>query len=203
MSTIYKSAQSTPLSSLSPLNSESRDGGALELGAESAWTRDDTFVTGVERSDSLEVEPSAGDLLSAVCGGGALGAPQNSSTPLHHVDDVVHSENSLDAGVGLDGSTPMNTAPLLGSVNGQRPSMLFSTVDNEPEINVNHSPSVGHLSNAVSWADLPDDDEIGKRTHGNRVERLKNLGFEQGKLAELSFIFFGGKDQLTNWFYEG
>ncbi|KAJ8592296.1 hypothetical protein M405DRAFT_60868 [Rhizopogon salebrosus TDB-379] len=138
MSTISKSAQSTPLSSLSPLNSESRDAGALELGVESAWTRDDTFVTGVERSDSLEVEPSAGDQLSAASAGGALGAPQNSSIPLHHVDDVVHSENFLDAGVGLDGSTPMSIAPLLGSVNGQRPSMLFSTVDDEPEIDVNH-----------------------------------------------------------------
>ncbi|KAJ8592741.1 hypothetical protein M405DRAFT_859535 [Rhizopogon salebrosus TDB-379] len=62
MSTTTKSAQNTPQSSLSPLNSDSRDAGALELGVESTWTRDDTFVTGVERTDSLEVEPSASSL---------------------------------------------------------------------------------------------------------------------------------------------
>jgi hypothetical protein len=39
---------------------------------------------------------------------------------------------------------------------------------------------------------------LGKAYTRDRVEHLKNLGLEQGKLAELSFAFFGGKDQLTN-----
>jgi hypothetical protein len=161
MSTTTKSAQNTPQSSLSPLNSDSRDAGALELGVESAWTRDDTFVTGVERTDSLEVEPSASDLLPAMSVGGALGAPQNSSTPLINLDDAVHTETLLDAGAGTNESTQMSIAPLLGSVNGLGPSMLFSTENDGPEIYVHRSPSTGHLSEAVSWSDLPDNGEIG------------------------------------------
>ncbi|KAJ8580558.1 hypothetical protein M405DRAFT_869391 [Rhizopogon salebrosus TDB-379] len=93
--------------------------------------------------------------------GGALGAPQNSSTPLINIDDAVHTETLLDAGAGTYESTPMSIAPLLGSVNGLGPSMLFSTENDGPEIYIHHSPSTGHLSEAVSWSDLPDNGEIG------------------------------------------
>jgi hypothetical protein len=55
----------------------------------------------------------------------------------------------------------MSIAPLLGSVNGLGPSMLFSTENDGPEIYIHRSPSTRHLSEAVSWSDLPDNGEIG------------------------------------------
>ena len=155
------------LGSDSPLSSKhtserSVDAGTLELGVESTWTRDETFVTVAERSGSLRVEPSTSDQLSAVTAEGALGAPPNPSMPLTNVNEVVHAEDHLDAGVSPNGSTPMIIAPLLGSANGQTRSLLFSTENNQNENNIYRPPSTSHLSNIVSWADSPDDGEIGE-----------------------------------------
>ncbi|KAJ8593756.1 hypothetical protein M405DRAFT_810409 [Rhizopogon salebrosus TDB-379] len=57
MSTTSKNAQSATPNSLSPSSRVSGDAGALELGIESAWTRDDFFVAGVELSESQRAEP--------------------------------------------------------------------------------------------------------------------------------------------------
>jgi hypothetical protein len=68
MLTISKSAQSESAMPklLSPSSRVSGDAGALELSIESAWTRDDFFVAGVELSESQRAEPPTGDLLSAI-----------------------------------------------------------------------------------------------------------------------------------------
>jgi hypothetical protein len=115
-----------------------------------------------EQSGSLRVEPSTSDQLSAVTAEGALGAPPNPSMPLTNVNEVVHAEDHLDAGVSPNGSTPMIIAPLLGSADGQTRSLLFSTENNQNENNIYRPPSTSHILNIVSWADLPDDGEIGE-----------------------------------------
>jgi hypothetical protein len=53
-------------SSLTPLtpSEPEKDEGALGHGVPGAWTQDDMFVTGVERSSSLMVEPSTDGQLS-------------------------------------------------------------------------------------------------------------------------------------------
>ena len=82
MSKTSRSKNSTPQNSLSPSSRVSRDAGALELGVESAWTRDETYITGVERSDSQRAKPPTSDLLSAMDAEGATDAPEDSSPPL-------------------------------------------------------------------------------------------------------------------------
>jgi hypothetical protein len=168
------------LGSDSPLSSNhaserSIDAGTLELGVKSAWTWDETFVTVAERSGSLRVEPSMSDQLSAVTAEGALGAPPNPSMPLTNVNEVVHAEDYLDAGVSPNGSTPMIIALLLGSADGQTRSLLFSTENNQNENNIYHSPSTSHLSNIVSWADSPDDGEIGEVPEFPVLEPIRGL----------------------------
>jgi hypothetical protein len=83
-----------PLSS-NQASERSVDAGTLELGVESTWTRDETFVTVAEQSGSLRVEPSTSDQLSAVTAEGALGAPPNPSTPLTNVNEVVHAKDHV------------------------------------------------------------------------------------------------------------
>jgi len=48
---------------MTPSESE-KDAGALEHGVPGAWTRDETFVTGVERSSSMMAEPSTDGQLN-------------------------------------------------------------------------------------------------------------------------------------------
>ncbi|KAJ8580626.1 hypothetical protein M405DRAFT_847519 [Rhizopogon salebrosus TDB-379] len=153
----------SPLS-LNHTSEKNVDTGTLELGVESTWTWDETFITMIEWSGSLRVEPSTSDQLSAVTAEGALGAPPNSSTPLTYVNKVVHTEDPLDAGISPNGSTPMIIAPLLGtrSANGQTQSLLFSTENGQNENYIYCPLSISHLSNVVSWADSPDDGEIAE-----------------------------------------
>ena len=94
-----RSTKNATPSPLSPLSSVSRDAGALELGVESAWTRDDTFVARVEPSDSSQrAEPPTSDLLSASVVEGALGAPVDSSPPLVSVDGNDLEKENLPIG---------------------------------------------------------------------------------------------------------
>ncbi|KAG2343174.1 hypothetical protein BDR05DRAFT_948285 [Suillus weaverae] len=83
---------SSPLTS-PPMSMKSVDVGTLKLGVESAWTQDDTFVTGIDQSESIHAEaPSSGpidqtmsDLGAAETAVGALDAPVTSSTLLNDV----------------------------------------------------------------------------------------------------------------------
>lgn len=130
---LHKSAQNTPLSSLSPLNSEGRNAGTLKLGVENAWTRDDTFVTGVELSDSQRAEPPTDDQLSVIIAEGTPGVPEESSIPLISIAGKDLEKNLLLSEDSL-GSVPMSMSSLLGSVVGLHPWNLFSPVTRQFEL---------------------------------------------------------------------
>jgi hypothetical protein len=134
MSTTSKNAQSATHNSLSPSSRVSGDAGALELSIESAWTRDDFFVAGVELSESQRAEPPTGDLLSAIAAEGALGAPEDSSPPLI---SVVGNDLEIKLLIGDEnsyGSEPMSISPLLGNIAGLYPRNMSSPVTRQSKI---------------------------------------------------------------------
>ncbi|KAG2150797.1 hypothetical protein DEU56DRAFT_908436 [Suillus clintonianus] len=124
-------------------NERDDDGGALKLGVESSWTRDDASVTGVEWSDSQWAEPPTSDQLTNENVDRALGAPVEMSTPLENVGDEG------------EGSTFMSISPLLGSVAGQPSPILFSSI-NRLSQNNNHTSD---MRSPIIWSDLVDDEE--------------------------------------------
>ncbi|KAG1845718.1 hypothetical protein DFJ58DRAFT_730779 [Suillus subalutaceus] len=69
-----------PLGSPTPTGGLSLNAGALHLGVESAWTRDELIIAGTERSSSRGAEPPTIDQLSTDSWMGALGAPSKAST---------------------------------------------------------------------------------------------------------------------------
>ncbi|KAG1806722.1 uncharacterized protein HD556DRAFT_1436667 [Suillus plorans] len=70
-----------PLNSPIPMGGLSIDPGALDLGVESAWTRGDEVIAGVERSLSLGAKTPTSDQLSTDSWLGALGALSKISSP--------------------------------------------------------------------------------------------------------------------------
>ncbi|KAJ8584107.1 hypothetical protein M405DRAFT_845373 [Rhizopogon salebrosus TDB-379] len=155
MSKTSRSKSSTPQNSLSPSSRVSCDTGTLELGIESTWTRDDTFATGVEWSDSQRAEPPTSGLLSAIDAEGALGAPEDSSPPLVSIDgNDLKIKRILLVDDQDYGSEPMSLSPLLGSIAGLRPHDMSSPVTRQFENNT-------RVLDDVSWADMPVNGDIG------------------------------------------
>jgi hypothetical protein len=129
MSKTSRSKSSTLQNSLSPSSRVSCDAGALELGVESAWTCDNTFVTGVKWSDSQRAEPPTSGLLSTIDAEGALGAPEDSSPLLISVDGNDLEIKRIPLVDDQDySSEPMSLSPLLGSIAGLRPHEISSPV---------------------------------------------------------------------------
>ncbi|KAG0697909.1 hypothetical protein DFH29DRAFT_878387 [Suillus ampliporus] len=151
-----------PRSSPAPTSGLSQDGGTLELGIESAWTRDEMFATGVERSDSLRAEPPTSDQLSTNSLMGALEAPSEYNSPPVIRMESVPLETPLIVSEDSGGSAMMSISPLLESVVGQRylrsEQPLPSTTVPIPHDHGRHSP---RPSENLTWADLPNDDELG------------------------------------------
>jgi hypothetical protein len=155
MSKTSRSKSSTPQNSLSPSSRVSRDAGTLELGVKSAWTRDETYITGVERSDSQRAEPPTSDLLSAMDTEGAQGAPEDSSPPLVSIDGNDLKIKRIPLVDDQDyGSELMSLSSLPGSTAGLRPHKMSSPVTRQFENNT-------RLSDDISWADMPVNDDIG------------------------------------------
>lgn len=112
MSTNSTCAQpASPLHSTHP-SAVSDDAGALELGVESAWTRNDSFVAGADRDSSRWGEPPTDrlrDLGGAECSPRespvlALEAPDASSTPVPTGSDDVKSLTPLMVASPLGGT---------------------------------------------------------------------------------------------------
>ncbi|KAG1839462.1 hypothetical protein DFJ58DRAFT_845706 [Suillus subalutaceus] len=125
------------LGSLTPTGGLSLDAGALHLGVESAWTRNELIIAGAERSSSRGAEPPTIDQLSTDSWMGALGAPSKAST--------LSLKGGKNAGITPDdgkGSAAMSISPLLGSVDGLHTSHI------KPHIHRNF--------------DLPNDGDLGE-----------------------------------------
>jgi hypothetical protein len=141
-----------------------KDVGAPEHGVPGAWTRDDTFVTGVERSSSLMVEPSTDGQLSISharnsSGGSAVGAAEPAAALVvsSMVDDAVekssdepraHLANKISADDAIE-----NTHPAMSDKS--RSSFIITRRARDESAN----KKIGNKRN--SWADLPDDGDLG------------------------------------------
>ncbi|KAG1724943.1 uncharacterized protein EDB91DRAFT_1254994 [Suillus paluster] len=161
MSTTSIDASKNLSQSSSPHRDElSKDRGALELGIESAWTCDETFVTGVKLSDSQRAEPPTSNQLSAKDAEGALGAPIETSTPLIFSNEGNGTKPPSDN--TSRGSAPMSISPLLRSVAGQpSPILLDMAIKNDDSPN-RSTIKMSEPQVNVSWADLPiNDDKLG------------------------------------------
>ncbi|KAG0697854.1 hypothetical protein DFH29DRAFT_878446 [Suillus ampliporus] len=152
-----------PRSSPAPMSGLSQDRGTLELGIESAWTRDKTFATGVERSDSLRAEPPTSDQLSMNSLMGALGAPSDYNSPPVSRTGSDLLEAPLIVSEDSGGSVMMSISPLLESVVGQRYSHLEQPLASMvvPKSH-DHGRRSPRPSEKLTWSDLPNDNQLGE-----------------------------------------
>ncbi|KAG2105019.1 uncharacterized protein F5147DRAFT_775338 [Suillus discolor] len=136
-----------PLSSLAVVSGLSVDAGALDLGVESAWTRD-AAIARVKKSLSLRVEAPTSDQLSTDSWLGALGAPSKTQGP-----------PLTDGG---EGSAMMSISPILGSVSGLQTSHFRICTDRNVDLDTNIQNVAHHSNENISWFDAPNDNDIGE-----------------------------------------
>ncbi|KAG1850430.1 hypothetical protein F4604DRAFT_1687117 [Suillus subluteus] len=148
-----------------PTSVRSVDASTYELGVQSAWTRDDAVVTGVEWSESTCAEPptsgptdqSGSDHMATDPIEEALDALVEPSTPLVS-EDGNGPKNSPEAGDGL-GSAEMSLSPPVVPITEHE-----HLANNYPRMGLFDSLSDAHpheQSEIANWAEFLDGDEIG------------------------------------------
>ncbi|KAG2135343.1 hypothetical protein DEU56DRAFT_913449 [Suillus clintonianus] len=160
------------LSALSPLatSAQGDDAGALEIGIESAWTRNESFVAGADRESSQWAEPGTeplrdlGDAERSPKESqlGAMEAPIATSTPL--ADDGKGGKmmpGALLDSEGTSSSRAMSLEPVVVSKIGLASSGItydhFATAVGSTNGD-DARPNEGRI---LSWADEPDDGDLG------------------------------------------
>ncbi|KAG2133736.1 hypothetical protein DEU56DRAFT_913853 [Suillus clintonianus] len=160
----------TPLSS-APASLKSVDAGTLELGVESAWTRDNTFVTGETGSESVRAEPPTNghstlldidQLPSGTIPGAFDVPPVNRPLSVADKDKLEKHSPSIRGGAS---SVAMSLSPPLGQPDVAYPKIgLLDSLQYQrarvanPEIRA-HTP---RLTEVFDWADSPNDEELGE-----------------------------------------
>lgn len=156
-----------------PPSVKSEDAGALELGVESAWTRSDSFIAGADRDSSQWAEPTTDrlrDLGNASRNSrespmAALEAPYTRATgtdsPTDGMDDVPSPLHSLMDSGSDNRSKAMSLEPIIDST---IPVVASSGVTTREYITMSKNcvSSPVAQSRSPSWADLPEDDELGE-----------------------------------------
>ncbi|KAG0703213.1 hypothetical protein DFH29DRAFT_998668 [Suillus ampliporus] len=184
-----------PHSSSAPMSGLSQDGGTLELGIESAWTRDDTFITGLSTNSVL----------------GALRAPSDySSPPITHSGDKLHMA-PLTSSEDSEGSAMMSISLLLECVVGQCYTQLELVIPDVVDPKIDNRGQSPQLSEKMNWADLPNNDELGDFLEypilspiiepGSTKSSLRIPYASKGKLADTTGKDCNTNNDLNEWYY--